>query len=525
MKKLFFITLLFLMMAACTKEDEPASVTAITFNQSEYKVYVPYNADGTVDMNRIGTLPLAEYVIISPKDAPKSDLKWKSSNTEVATINAEGMVTALKAGETTITVSAGGISASCLIKCIKTIDLKSISFLDPVKMENGTPILRLFPGRKVNLQIKLDPAEVAELYVTKWSSDNNEVVTVDEKTGDVTAVGTGETYVTVTLYEAADEVNGQKHARSCKVIVEKQKDFELCWQAGSTFKKGKYTDAWSFEEFNGYEQACADGKDIYYIKRDKDGNKYRWRIFWNSNMPLYQSWDEGEITAFWAKHDYVATAIKSTLYTLNPHRYMEKKPIVVVDGGKEMKGVIATSRNKLAIASDGTVYALVRVDDGTGTVAAMTRYTTDGKISSYRVPYNVSASSLVMDENENVYVFVQDKNKLHTYRFDGQALTITNSMDLTGNVSSLSCCCRNGSVYIMCISGFQGRTGKIFRDYKLLFETSSSYTYGETAIDVTADGRIFYCFDRKIFQYADGKSTRIAYVNSAINYFAVNYLD
>lgn len=525
MKQLFFITLLFLMMATCAKEDEPASVTAITFTQSEYKLYVPYNADGTVDVNQIVTFSLAEEVIISPKEAQKSALMWKSSDTEVATINAEGMITALKEGETTITVSAGGVSGSCLIKCVKTINLESISFLEPVKMEDGIPVLRMFPGRKVHLPIKIEPAEAAELYVTKWSSDNNEVVTVDEKTGDVTAVGTGETYVTVTLYEVADEVNGQKHARSCKVIVEKQKDFELCWQAGSTFKKGKYSDAWSFEEFNGYEHACADGKDIFYIKRDKDGNKYRWRIFMNSNMPLYQSWDEGEITAFWAKHDYVATAIKSTLYTLNPHRYMEQKPIVVADGGKELKGVIATSRNKLAIASDGTVYALVRVDDGTGTVAAMTRYTTDGKISSYRVPYNVSASSLVMDENENVYVFVHDKNKLHTYRFDGQTLTTTNSMDLTGNVSSLSCCCRNGSVYIMCISGFQGRTGKIFRDYKLLFETSSSYTYRETAIDVTADGRIFYCFDRKIFQYANGNSTRIAYVDGAIDYFAVNYLD
>lgn len=525
MKQLFVVTLLFFMMTACTKEDEQASVTALSFTQSEYKLNVYYNTDGTVDADRIAARPLAQYVIISPEEAQKNTLVWKSSDTEVATVDTEGAITPLKEGETTITVSADGVSASCLIKCVKCIGLKSISFLAPVKMENGEPVLRTNPGRKIQLQIGIEPAEVAEEYVCKWSSDNKEVATVDERTGDVTVVGPGETFVTATLSKIGDEGEGEMHAKSCKVIVEEQKTFELCWQAGGTFAKGIYRDGWSFEKFDGYEHACADGKDIYHIKREKDGTKYRWRIYKNGDRQLYQSWDEGEITAFWAKHDYVAIAIKSTLITLNPHRYVVQKPIVVVDEGNEWKGVIVTSRNRLAIASDGTVYALVRVDDGTGTIAGMTRYATDGTVSSYRVPYNVSASSLVMDENDNVYVFVHDKNLLHTYRFDGKELTIANSMELVGNVRSLSCCCRNGSVYMMCISGFSDRTGKIFRDYELLYETSAGYTYGETAIDVTADGRIFYCFDRKIFQYADGTSTSIGSIDGAVDYFAVNYID
>ena len=528
MKKLFFITtLLLLIMSACSKDDEPVSVvTSITFTESEFKLYVPYNADGTVDANRIATLPLANYVTISPKEAQNTPLTWKSSNTEVATVNAEGLITALKEGETTITVSADGVSGSCRIKCVKNINLNSISFLDPVKMEDGIPVLRLFPGRKVQLPVKIEPETAAELYVCKWSSDNNEVATVDEKTGEVTAVGPGETYVTITLSEADDEENGQKHSKSCKVIVEEQKNFELCWQAAGTFVKGTFSDTWNFKTFNNYEYACADGNDIYHIKRDKDGNKNRWRIFMNGDRELYRSWDEGEITAFWAKHDYVAVALNSTLITLNPSRYVEQKPIVVTDEGKDYKGVIATYHNRMAIAADGTVYALVRVDDGTGTVAGMTRYATDGTVSSYRIPYNVSTSSLVMDENENVYVFALDNNQLLTYSFDGQALNKIRSMELVGNVRSLACCCRNGSVYVMCISGFQDRTCKIFRDYKLLYETSSGYTYGETAIDVTADGTIFFCFDRKIYQFVDGSTpTRIAGVDGAIDYFAVNYVD
>lgn len=40
-------------------------------------------------------------------------LNWTSSNTNVATVNSSGKVSAKKAGNTTITVSAGSLSASC----------------------------------------------------------------------------------------------------------------------------------------------------------------------------------------------------------------------------------------------------------------------------------------------------------------------------------------------------------------------------------------------------------------------------
>ena len=155
----------------------------------------------------------------------------------------------------------------------------------------------------------------------------------------------------------------------------------------------------------------------------------------------------------------------------------------------------------------------------------MTRYATDGTVSSYPVPYNTQASSLVLDENDNVSVFVHDKGVLNTYTFDGTALTVTNSMKLAGNVRSLSCCRRNGAVYIMFMSGYSGMTGKIYRDYELLYEISADYKYYETAIDVSADGDIFYCFDRKIFRYAENNPVQITSIDAAPSYFALNYID
>ena len=524
MRRLFVIALLSLMMTACAKSDETANVTAIAFTQNEYMLDIFYKTNGTVDEERVCELPLAQCVKISPKAARKKTLVWVSSDTEVATVDAEGVVTALKEGETTITASADSVSSSCLIRCIKRIDLESITFLAPAKMESGVAVLRMYKGRSVRLPIKIEPAEVADEYEKAWSSDNKKVATVDEL-GNVTAVGAGETYINIALTRVGNDGSEEMRAESCKVIVAEPKKFELCYQCGDTFYKAvPDSDGWKISDYNGYLYACADGNDIYHVVREKVGQMYKWDVYKNGEK-LCRLSESGSITAFCARHDYVAIAINSKLVIITPDVTEEKRDIVASDGNKMWGGVIATSNNRLSIASDGTIYGLVRVDDGTGSIAAMTRYATDGTVSSYPVPYNTQASSLVLDENDNVSVFVHDKGVLNTYAFDGTALTVTNSMKLSGNVRSLACCCRNGAVYMMFMSGYSGMTGKIYRDYELLYEISTGYKYYETAIDVSADGDIFYCFDRKIFRYAEDNPVQITSIDATPSYFVLNYIN
>lgn len=509
------------MMTACAKSDESATVTAIAFTQSEYTFNVYYNIDGTVDADRIGARPLAQYVNISPKAARKKALSWASSDTDVATVDSQGMITPLKEGETTITASADGVDGSCLIKCVKCIGLKSISFLAPAKMENGVAILRISNGRTIRLPIKIEPAEVTDEYNKNWSSDNEKVATVDES-GSVTAVSVGEAFVTVTLSKNGDE---ESYSKSCKVVVTEPEKFELCYLCGDTFYKAvPDSDSWKITDYKNHLYACADGKDIYHICDEKVGQTYRWNVYKNGEK-LCRLNETGSITAFCARQDYIAIAIQSTLITIKPDGTVENRKIVASNGNKLLDGIIATSNNRLSIASDGTIYGLVRVDAGIGSIAAMTRYATDGTVSSYPVPYNTQASSLVLDENDNVSVFVHDNGVLNTYAFDGTALTVTNSMKIVGNVRSLSCCLRNGAVYIMFLSGYTGMTGKIFKNYELLYETSADYSYKEMAIDVSADGDIFYCFDRKIFRYAEGNPIQITSIDAAPSYFALNYID
>ena len=54
---------------------------------------------------------------INPTDADDKNITWTSSNTNVATVNSSGKVTAIAKGTTTITVktSDGGYTANCLV--------------------------------------------------------------------------------------------------------------------------------------------------------------------------------------------------------------------------------------------------------------------------------------------------------------------------------------------------------------------------------------------------------------------------
>ena len=63
---------------------------------------------------------LGEYFKISLKDADGNRVKglsWKSGNTGVCTVDADGVVTASGKGTTTVSTTYGGKSFECIIRC------------------------------------------------------------------------------------------------------------------------------------------------------------------------------------------------------------------------------------------------------------------------------------------------------------------------------------------------------------------------------------------------------------------------
>lgn len=65
------------------------------------------------------TLAIGEQTLLSatpfPEDANMKDLIWSSSDSKVAEVDAQGMVTAISAGKATVNVATGNAKASCVI--------------------------------------------------------------------------------------------------------------------------------------------------------------------------------------------------------------------------------------------------------------------------------------------------------------------------------------------------------------------------------------------------------------------------
>lgn len=161
-------------------------------------------------------------------------IRYESSDTTVATVDANGVVKALKAGETTITIRATETedyqAAETRYKLIV-----SHKYANEWKKDNNgyykecacggksyasaVPVLgvtldkatmSLTAGSTGTLIVTIDPTDAANKSLT-WTSDNEAVATVDEN-GKVTAVAEGTAHIT------AKTVDGEKTA-VCAVTV------------------------------------------------------------------------------------------------------------------------------------------------------------------------------------------------------------------------------------------------------------------------------------------------------------------
>ncbi len=123
----------------------------------------------------------------------RSPVVWRSSKKSIATVDENGLVTAIKPGETTVTAAADGTSKSCKVKVV----------FPTVKL--STSKIKLYRGQTVSLT-----ATVSSSASPTWKSNKKSVATVDEN-GTVTALKHGSAIITATV----DTIS-----RSCEIIVE-----------------------------------------------------------------------------------------------------------------------------------------------------------------------------------------------------------------------------------------------------------------------------------------------------------------
>ena len=123
---------------------------------------------------------------VSPDNATDKTVTWSSSDTNVATVS-NGIVQAVAEGTSTITVNAGGKSATCIVTVkSQIVPVASVS-LDKAS-------LTLDKGQSEVLTATVNPSNATDKTVS-WSSSDETIASVDQN-GQVTALAGGSATIT-----------------------------------------------------------------------------------------------------------------------------------------------------------------------------------------------------------------------------------------------------------------------------------------------------------------------------------------
>ena len=130
-------------------------------------------APTNVNLDINGAIKLS--AVKEPANAP-GDLKWKSSDDTIATVDKDGNVTAVAKGEATITVTCGDKSATCTVLVAHKHDF------------NGQPWLYMDPGNHYQKCKAGDGYNIQAHEFTPWTDNRNDThsrhCTVCEKSGE-----------------------------------------------------------------------------------------------------------------------------------------------------------------------------------------------------------------------------------------------------------------------------------------------------------------------------------------------------
>ena len=130
---------------------------------------------------------------VTPLEATTQTVSWSSSNTAVASVDNNGLVTANSEGTDTITVTTtdGSFTASCIV----TVTPSTTPTVDVTGVNLSKYATSLEVGEQETLTATVLPAGATNKAVT-WSSSDNTIATVSN--GVVTAVAPGTASITVT---------------------------------------------------------------------------------------------------------------------------------------------------------------------------------------------------------------------------------------------------------------------------------------------------------------------------------------
>lgn len=178
-------------ITAAVKDTEMQDVCVITVKVSAKELKVP----DTLDVKLNDTDEAAIEAKCEPEDASNISFDFASSDEEVATVDKDGKVKVLKAGECDITTTLLQDGEKVTEK---TTHVKAFYEVESITLDSNEG--KLTVGNSHTIKATVAPEEVAAEATIDWSSSNEKVATVDSN-GKVTAVSSGNATITATAGE------------------------------------------------------------------------------------------------------------------------------------------------------------------------------------------------------------------------------------------------------------------------------------------------------------------------------------
>ena len=142
--------------------------------------------DSRIEISR-GTEFKMQYKLTPENIDPLPKIEWITANKDVATVDNNGVVTAVGVGETTVTAKVGEYTATAQIIVTEKPTIKPI-----IEIRRN----KLVVGETEQINVKIEPEEMAQNVEITYSSSDEKIATVDEK-GIIRAITAGKVRINV----------------------------------------------------------------------------------------------------------------------------------------------------------------------------------------------------------------------------------------------------------------------------------------------------------------------------------------
>lgn len=351
-------------------------------------------------------------VTVLPEDTSDKRLVWSSSDSKVATVDENGIVTALKAGSAMIyaeTIDGSNLRASCALTVKQHV---TGLFMDESSIVIGK-------GCKRTLVATIIPSDATDKSLI-WSSSNESVVTVDSN-GLITGVGKGNAVVTVASKDGGSSVD-------CDVTVIQYVEkillntYDLVIDPQSSFKL--VADVYPEDANNKELKWSSSNEDVVTV----NDNGVISSIKEGSALIIVESTDGSQVTQgcqIIVKRQVTGISVSPSDLILEKGEYCKLVAEISPSDASDKSIVWTTSNQSVA-----TVTSLGVVRAGEAGVATITAKTVDGSYTAtctVTVPFSTNLSEVsIAVSKENVFYFLNHNEyrncDLSGYLIEGIAL-------------------------------------------------------------------------------------------------------